>query len=144
MNVITRSCLAATVFVASIGFAQQPATQSPALRPLSSTAPRAVGMPSEEEIKSFITTHKESETEAITLSASFTVPTQTPDALKRYARSGKVPYRVTFELLKTRTVDGTSRSVGRLTDGRATIAILDENGTLLKRAQESILNLCPS
>jgi len=101
-------------------------------------------MPSEEEIKSFITTHKESETEAITLSASFTVPTQTPDALKRYARSGKVPYRVTFELLKTRTVDGTSRSVGRLTDGRATIAILDENGTLLKRAQESILNLCPS
>ena len=144
MNVMTRSCLAAAVFAASIGFAQQSATQSPTLRPLSSTAPKAVGVPSDEEIKSFIETYKESETETITLSATFTVPEQTPDALKKYARSGKVPYRVTFELLKTKVVNGERKSVGRLTDGRATVAIFDEKGTLLKRAQESVLNLCPS
>ena len=144
MNVMIRSCLAATVFAASIGFAQQSATQSPTLRPLSSTAPKAVGVPSDEEIKSFLTTHKDSATETITLSAAFTVPQLEPDALKKYAKSGKVPYRVTFELLKSKTVNGETKDLGRLTDGRATVAIFDEKGTLLKRAQEPVLNLCPS
>jgi len=103
-----------------------------------------VGIPSEEEIKAFLTTYKESETEAIHVSASFTVPRLAPDALKRYERSGKVPYRVTFELLKSRNVNGEMRNTGRITDGRVTVAILDENGALVKRAQESLLNLCPS
>ena len=144
MSVIARSCIAAAVvFAAGIGLAQQPATPSPTLRPLSSTAPKAAGVPSDEEIKSFITTYKESETETITLSASFTVPAQTPDALKRYAKNGKVPYRVTLELLTSKTVNG-RESVGRLLNGRGMVAILDEKGALVKRAQESLGNLCPS
>jgi hypothetical protein len=78
------------------------------------------------------------------MTASFTVPTMTPDTAKKYARNGKVPYRVTFELLRYEVVNGVSRNVGRLQDGRATVVILDENGALVKRAQESMANLCPS
>ncbi|MCL1922213.1 MAG: hypothetical protein FWG50_14260 [Kiritimatiellaeota bacterium] len=141
---MARSCLTvAIVLAAGIGLAQQSAKPSPTLRPLSSTA-KAVGVPTEAEIASFIETYKESETETIKLSAAFTVPEQTPDALKRYAKSGKVPYRVTFELVKSKTVNGQTQSAERVLDGRATVAILDENGALLKRAQESLANLCPS
>ncbi|MCL2104184.1 MAG: hypothetical protein FWH21_03910 [Kiritimatiellaeota bacterium] len=141
---MARSCVVVAVLATSIGLAQQSAKPSPTLRPLSSTAPKAVGVPSEEEIKAFIATYKESATETITLSASFTVPELTPDALKKYAKSGKVPYRVTFELVKSKTANGETVSADRLLDGRATVAILDENGALVKRAQESLGNLCPS
>jgi len=144
MRVRTRVYVTAAVLVAGIGVAQQSAAQAPALRPLSSSASKVVGMPTDEEIKSFIETYKESETETIALSATFTVPTLTPDAVKKYAKTGKVPYRVTFELLKSKTVNGETKSTGRLLDGRATVVILDENGALVKRAQESLGNLCPS
>ena len=143
MSVMARSCITVAVLVAGIGLAQQSAAQAPTLRPLSSTAPKAVGIPSDEEIKAFIATYKESATETIMMSASFTVPELEPDALRKFTKNGKVPYRVTFELAKFKTVNGETVSTGRL-DGRATIAIFDENGALVKRTQEALGSLCPS
>jgi len=127
----TRSCIAVAILAAGIGFAQQRST----------SAPKPVGVPSEEEIQSFKTTHAVSDTETITMTATFTVPPQTPDMLKRYAKNGKVPYRVTLELMRA---NAKTKSSERVLGKNGVLAILDENGALVKRAQESLGNLCPS
>jgi hypothetical protein len=105
---------------------------------------KASGIPSEEEIKAFITEYKETPTsdESTEFFANFSVPALKPDEIKDFQRKKKVPYRVTIELCKAKIVDGKKRFVRM--DGQGFMVVLNEAGDVIDRQRESLGKLCPS
>lgn len=105
---------------------------------------KASGIPSEEEIKAFLTEYKEtpSSEETYEFSASFSAPTLKPEEIKDLQRKKKVPYRLTVELCKTKQVDGKKKSV-RL-EGQSAFVVLNEAGDVIDRQRESLGKMCPS
>lgn len=105
---------------------------------------KASGIPSEAEIKAFITEYKETPAsdESTEFFANFSVPALKPDEIKDFQRKKKVPYRVTIELCKAKIVDGKKRSVRM--DGQGYVVVLNEAGDLIDRQRESLGKLCPS
>lgn len=105
---------------------------------------KASGIPSDEEIKNFLTTYKESPTSAETyeFSARFSVPALKPDDIKSFTRKKKIPFRLTVELERVKMVDGKRRSV--LVNGDARFVVLSEAGDVIDRQREALGKLCPS
>jgi len=120
--------------------------QAPASKPstLKLSSVKASGIPSDEEIKAFLTEYKETPTSDETLEfyANFSVPSLKPDDLKSFTRKKKVPYRITMDLSKVKMVDGKRKSLRM--DGQGYFVLLNEAGDVVDRQRESLGKLCPS
>lgn len=105
---------------------------------------KASGIPTEAEIAAFLTEYKESPNspETFELMASFEAPRLKPDQIKDYARKGKVPYRLTVTLYKTKEVDG--RKQYQRQDGTGCFVVMNAAGDVIDRQRESLGKLCPS
>ena len=108
------------------------------------TASKASGIPTEEEIKGFLTEYKEtpSSEEGMELQTSFVMPKLKPDQLKDYQRKKKIPFQVTVTLYKTK-MEGGKKKFQRL-DGQGCFAVFNEAGEVVDRQRESLGKLCPS
>jgi hypothetical protein len=102
------------------------------------------GIPTEEEIKAFLTEYKETphSPEAIEFTANFSVPFLKPDDVRAFTKKKKVPYRITVELNKVKLVDGKEKRLRM--DGQAFIVVLNEAGEVVDREREALGKLCPS
>jgi len=111
---------------------------------LSSASPAQAGIPSEAEISAFKTeaANPSDPLEKLVLVADLAVPKMTADARKKYTFNGRVPYRLTVELVRYSTDSG--RPKGRVLEGSCSIVLVDASGAVLKRTKESMANLCPS
>lgn len=105
---------------------------------------KASGIPSDEEIKAFLTEFKETPTsdETVEFYANLSVPPLKPDDLRSFTRKKKVPYRVTVELNKVKMVDGKRKSMRM--DGQGYFVLLNEAGDVVDRQREALGKLCPS
>jgi hypothetical protein len=105
---------------------------------------KASGVPTEEEIKAFVTEYKETPNsdESYEFTARFSVPSLLPADLRSFAKKKKIPYRVTVELNKTKTVDGKKRTLR--VDGQAFLVLMNEAGEVVDRQREALGKLCPS
>jgi len=129
-----RVCFAAAVLAAGAGLAQQP----PALRPLNQPAPKgkaAAQVPSEAEIEAFITSYEDERKRGTTVFAARVLAESRHDypAIDYLNKSKKVPYHLYVEL------EGPAKD--RLLNERARIVILDEDGTLVSRAEKAVRDL---
>lgn len=108
------------------------------------SASKASGVPTEAEIAAFLTEYKEkpNDPEAYEFVASFEAPRLRPDQIKEYARKGKVPYRLTITLYKTKEING--RKQYQRQDGTGCFVVLDQTGGVVDRQRESLGKLCPS
>jgi hypothetical protein len=104
---------------------------------------QADGIPTEEEIAAFLTTYQPpGRPERYIFTATFGVPALTPRERKAYARSGKVPYRITMDLMEAKTVGG--RTFSKRVEGRGNVVVMDAAGTVIDRTKEALGKLCPS
>lgn len=104
---------------------------------------QADGIPTEEEIAAFLTTYQPpGRPERYIFTATFGVPALTPRERKAYARSGKVPYRITMDLMEAKTVGG--RTLYKRVEGRGNVVVMDAAGTVIDRTKEALGKLCPS
>ena len=105
---------------------------------------KASGVPTDEEIRQFLTEYKETPTsdEAYEFEASFAVPSLTPDEVRAYGRKKKIPYRLTVTLYRTKVINGQKR-YARM-DGTGNFIVLSEAGDVVDRQREALGKLCPS
>lgn len=61
---------------------------------------------------------------------------------KKYERNGKVPFRITCELMQIKEVKG--KEVGFLESGTASIMLQDSEGKVLLTETRSLDKMCPS
>ena len=122
-------------------------TNAPAskLRTLVTSGSAGGAIPTEEEIQAFVSEYKESENskESLSLSVRLGVPKLPPEQRKKFERTKKIPYQLTADLIKTKEVNGKKMSL-RTTDGKCNVAILDENGKVIKQSSENLIKLCAS
>ena len=122
-------------------------TNAPAskLRTLVTSGSAGGAIPTEEEIQTFVSEYKESENskESMSLGVRLGIPKLAPEQRSKYARSKKVPYQLTVDLIKTKEVNGKKMAV-RITDGKCNFAILDESGKVIKQSSENLIKLCAS
>jgi hypothetical protein len=127
--------------------AQQETAKTNAAAPVSS-APAAdeVKVPSEEEIKAFVTEYKASpeSTTKETFHARFSAPRLKPDQKKKYDDAKTAPFQLTLDLVKYQTVDSKMKYAGRVDTGTASFVILDEEGKVVKAMSENLIKLCSS
>ncbi len=110
------------------------------------TANDEIKVPSEEEIKAFVTEYKESPASAETqaLYARFSAPKLTPENKQKYEQAKTAPYQLTIDLIKFKIVDGKKTYGGRVDKGTASFAILDEEGKVVKGMSDDLIKLCSS
>ncbi len=115
------------------------------LRPLVTLSNAGGSLPTEEEIKTFVSEYKESDgnKETVSLSVRFSVPKMPPEQRKKFEHSKKVPYRLFVDLITTKEVKG-KRVSTRTTNGKINVAILDETGKVVKQSSENLIKLCAS
>jgi hypothetical protein len=127
-------------------FAQQPAAK-PQANPPAPKLSSATGekMPTDEEIKAFVQTYKETEgsNESLSLHVQMGAQKKKPEDQKKSKLSQKVPYQLTVDLIKTKTVNN-KQTATRVTNGKCNIAILDANGKVIKSSAENLIKLCAS
>jgi hypothetical protein len=110
----------------------------------SDSARRAVGLPTDAEIAAF---QKEAQLPGKPEKYVFEASAgqrilSTPDEKAKYARSGKIPFRVTMELNEIKIVNG--KPLSKRMEGRGGILILDETGAIVDRKKDSLGKFCPS
>ena len=105
-----------------------------------------VKIPSEEEIKAFATEYKESAASKTTetLNTRFYIPRLTPEKQKKHIDAKTAPFQLTIDLYKQQVVEGQKKYVGRVEQGTATFAILDEEGNVVKTVTDDLIKLCSS
>ncbi|MDD5706689.1 MAG: hypothetical protein PHR35_12265 [Kiritimatiellae bacterium] len=105
--------------------------------------PQTGGVPSDEEIAKFKTSFQQpGRSERVVFQAFFGVPNLSPQDRRKVARGGKVPYRITMDLMEVKTING--RNFSKRLEGRGNIVVLDEAGMVVDRAKEALGKLCPS
>lgn len=126
--------------------AKAPTSKALGVKPatLTLSSSKDSGVPSDEEIKAFLTEYQATPNsdEVTQFNANFSVPTLKPDQVHDYARKSKVPFRVTLDLLKSKTVDGKKRFTRM--EGQGYIVVLNEAGDVVDRKREALGKLCPS
>jgi len=126
-------------------FAQVPANPQapkPAAKLSSSTGEK---FPTDEEIKAFVSEYKETETsnESLSLHVQMGSPQKKADDKKKTKLTQKVPYQLTVDLVKSKTVNN-KKTVTRVTNGKCNVAILDSKGSVVKNSAENLIRLCAS
>lgn len=147
MQYIKFAGIAIALLLAGSVMAQQEEAKTVTAAPVSSApASDEIKVPSEEEIKGFVTEYKESaaSTTTETFRARFAIPRLKPDKQKKYVDAKTAPFQLTLDLLKYQTVDGKKRYAGRVTKGTASFVILDEEGKVVKGMSENLIKLCSS
>lgn len=115
------------------------------VRVIAPSAPRTIGgvpAPTAEDIAKFKTTFTDVDTTKYDLMASFGPQTLTKKAQSSAFKTGKIPFRVTASLYKSKMVGGKSRSTRM--EGSGYIVILDETGAVVDSKRENLAKLCPS
>lgn len=147
-----KTFLSVCVIVISAGgvMAQQVAkattnAPTPKLSVLTTSSSAGKGIPTDEEIKAFVTEYKETENskDSLSLSVRCGVQKLSPEQRKKYDRSKKMPYQLLVDLVKVKEVNG-KKMASRVTDGKCNIAILDEKGKIIKQSSENLIKLCAS
>jgi hypothetical protein len=118
---------------------------APKLSVLSTSSSAGKGIPTDEEIKAFVSEYKETENskESLSLSVRCGVQKLLPEQRKKYERSKKVPYQLLVDVVKTKELNGKKIST-RETDGKCNYAILDDKGKVTKQSAENLIKLCAS
>ncbi len=128
-------------FCAHVGVAQQtPLTAKKTASAAGFGGGTGVNMPSDAEIKAFLPEWKNpaDPTDLLVMYADFRVPPMTSEVRKKFAFSGRVPFRLTAELKKEIQYDGNRRVKGRVTEGLCHVIIVDAQGTIVKRSREPL------
>ena len=139
--------VAVALLVTGSVMAQQEKTKADTSAPLKSEATSSeVKVPSEEEIKAFVTEYKESADSAQTeaLYTRFAAPRLTPEMKQKHEQAKTAPFQLTIDLYKLQGVDGQKKYVGRVDKGTASFAILDEEGKVVKGMSDDLIKLCSS
>jgi len=147
MQYIKYTSVAIALLMTGSIMAQQEKAKADTSAPLKSESVSSdVKVPSEEEIKAFVTENKESADSAETqaLYARFSAPKLTPENKQKYEQAKTAPYQLTIDLIKYKTVDGKKAYGGRVDKGTASFAILDEEGKVVKGMSEDLIKLCSS
>jgi hypothetical protein len=147
MQYIKYTGVAIALLISGSVMAQQEKAKADTSAPVQSApATGEVKVPSEEEIKAFVTEYKESaeSTTTETLYADFTAPKLTAENKQKHVAAKTAPYQVTIDLLKYQTVEGKKKFAGRVDKGTASFAILDEEGKVVKGMSDDLIKLCSS
>jgi hypothetical protein len=107
-------------------------------------AKEELSVPSEEVVKTFVTTAKEKPESKDTLqfNVSFKPAVLPAAALEIYRAKGKIPFAISVELLKNiPTEDGTEKHIF---EGAANIVVVDKEGQVVSKKREDLSALCPS
>lgn len=104
--------------------------------------PHPEGVPTDAEIAAFKTQWTAPDGKRYLLQAGFGLPSLNESDRRKYARSGKVPYRVTISLYELKEVRG--RTLSQRLDGQGNLVILSEAGDVINKERESLGKLCPS
>jgi len=102
-------------------------------------------VPSDEVVKSFVTTAKDKPDGKTTFQfkASFKPAVLPEKSMALYRSKGKIPFAIPVELLKTiNTVDGPEDQ--SVFDAAANIVVVDAEGKIVSKKQEDLSALCPS
>jgi hypothetical protein len=143
----TSVAIISLLMTGSVMAARQAKVKADTSAPVSSAAVNSeVKVPSEEEIKAFATEYKESAASKTTetLNTRFYVPRLTPEKQKKYVDAKTAPFQLTIDLYKLQVVDGQKKYVGRVEQGSASFAILDEEGKVVKTVTDDLIKLCSS
>ena len=127
--------------------AQQEKAKDGTSAPLKSEATSSeVKIPSEEEIKAFVTEYKASADSAQTeaLYTRFAAPRLTPEKKQKHEQAKTAPFQLTIDLYKFQVVDGKKKFVGRVDKGTAYFAILDQEGKVVTCTSDDLIKLCAS
>jgi len=120
---------AASAFVMPDAIAQQAADKS---------------LLSEEQIAALQTDWTNPKTgDKLQFQASFGVRNLTPQEKTRYAKSGKVPYRITCALYEIKDIGGKKRLM-RVNGGTARFYITDPGGQVIEKKSMPLDKMCPS
>ena len=147
MQYIKYTSVAIALLMTGSVMAQQEKTKADTSAPLKSEATSSeVKVPSEEEIKAFVTEYKESADSAQTeaLYTRFAAPRLTPEMKQKHEQAKTAPFQLTIDLYKLQGVDGQKKYVGRVDKGTASFAILDEEGKVVKGMSDDLIKLCSS
>ena len=146
MQYIKYTGVALALLLSGTVMAQEKAKADTSAPAQSGSASSEVKVPSEEEIKAFVTEYKESAESKTTetLYASFYVPRLTPEQKKKHAEAKTAPFQLTIDLYKIQVVGGEKKYVGRVDKGTASFAILDEEGKVVKTVTDDLIKLCSS
>ena len=139
--------VAVALLVTGSVMAQQEKTKDDTSAPLKSEATSSeVKVPSEEEIKAFVTECKESADSAQTeaLYTRFAAPRLTPEMKQKHEQAKTAPFQLTIDLYKFQVVDGKKKFVGRVDKGTASFAILDQEGKVVTCTSDDLIKLCAS
>lgn len=132
--------LGLAVALSQYSFAQAPAT------PATTTTqkPPAPGTLTDAEIASLKTQYKDEKTGNLySFSASFGALSVTdPIAKRKYANSGKVPFRITCALYETKEVN--KKKLTQRLSGTARFYLLDSDGKVIEQKSAPLDNMCPS
>jgi len=101
--------------------------------------------PTDEEIKAFVSEYKETESsnESLSLYVRMGSTKKKTDDKKQTKLTQKIPYQLTVDLVKTKTVNN-KKTVTRVTNGKCNVAILDAKGSVIKNSAENLIRLCAS
>ncbi|MEI6809348.1 MAG: hypothetical protein WCN95_11560 [bacterium] len=75
-------------------------------------------------------------------SASFGASAVTPEEKKKYARSGKIPIRVTADLIEIKEISG--KNVAKRLDGSIHLYVKDSDGKVVAKKSIPLEKMCPS
>lgn len=139
-------CFALCIWAALLFFglkhacAQQPAGNEP----FKQGAAADKSLLSEEQIAALQTDWTNPKTgDKLQFQASFGVRNLTPQEKTRYAKSGKIPYRITCALYEIKDVGGKKRLM-RVNGGTARFYITDPDGKVVEKKSMPLDKMCPS
>ena len=101
-----------------------------------------VEMPTDAQIKAFSETYKAPDKEYV-LQAQFMLARLFPAALRQYAETGKVPFRITLAVFE-KVMSGGEANYFAVMEGAGNIVIVDETNTPVLRKAVDLDLLCPS
>lgn len=149
LKIIAWFCLAVFLFPAATVLSQentgeqQPAAGAPAKPGLTTVKPTG-GTLTDEQIAALLPEWTDEKTgNKLVFQASFSVRSLPPQEKRRYVKSGKIPARLTCELLEVKEVNG-KMLAKRVTNGMARFYIMDPDGKVIDKKSISLDKMCPS
>jgi len=123
---------------------QQPATKAAVKPDLPAGKPIGDKVLTDDQIAALLTEWTNEKTEAkIVFQSSFGVRAVTPQEKRQYVKSGKIPVRLTCELLEIKESNG-KKLAKRVGGGTVRFYLMDSDGKVIVKKSLSIDKMCPS
>jgi hypothetical protein len=142
MKSVFRACIAVLLLSTSVSFSQQVSTND-TKKPVGLSGPTGGNVLTDDQLAALKKDATDEKTGATySFAADFGTRSVEPPEQRKYAKSGRIPIRITCSFTETKTVGG--KALTRRLSGSSHIYIMDSDGKVVFKKTFPLDKMCPS